>query len=124
MDIERSVRTATSTIAAMPTARPRTFMVAGNAMMPAPMMVVDKLKTAPVKEAPFSSPWEKLLLSALCVNRGVFSSMMRTETASFLGFFEEFLAFLWVLVVMPQILGCDCRQRLNLVNGFVGENMM
>lgn len=105
MDIESSARTATSTIAAMPAARPRTFMVAGNAMMPAPMMVVDKLKTAPVKEAPFSSPWEKLLLSPfLCVNRGVFSSMMRTETASFFDFLEELLAFFWVLVVMPQIL--------------------
>lgn len=100
--MESSERTATNRIAAIPRARPRTFMVAGNAMMPAPIMVVDKLKTAPVNEAPLASWWEKLLLSDsafLGINRGVFSSMMLTETASFL----DFLDFFWVLVVMVQL---------------------
>jgi hypothetical protein len=38
-----------------PGTRPSTFMVAGSAMMPAPTIVVDRLKTAPGKEAPLNS---------------------------------------------------------------------
>jgi hypothetical protein len=39
-----------------PSTRLSTFMVAGSAMMPAPMMVVDRLNTAPEKDARGSLP--------------------------------------------------------------------
>ncbi|GER40599.1 D-3-phosphoglycerate dehydrogenase [Striga asiatica] len=55
---------ATSTMAATPGPSPSTFMAAGNAMIPAPIMVVDRLRTAPVKEAPLNS-WRLKLLLAL-----------------------------------------------------------
>lgn len=38
-------------MAATPTATPTTLIAAGKAMIPAPMMVVDKLKTQPVTDA-------------------------------------------------------------------------
>lgn len=116
--MESSVSTATNKIAAIPRARPRTFMVAGNAMIPAPIMVVDKLNTAPVKEAPSASPWEKLLLSAFFVKSGVFSSTMRTETESFLDFRDELLDLLWVLIVMVRI----CRKMESWKWNFMKES--
>uniref|UniRef100_A0A0A8YYX9 Uncharacterized protein n=1 Tax=Arundo donax TaxID=35708 RepID=A0A0A8YYX9_ARUDO len=53
--MEASVRSAASTIMTRPGTRPSTFMVAGSAIMPAPTMVVDRLNTAPAKEAPLNS---------------------------------------------------------------------
>jgi hypothetical protein len=53
--MEASARSAASTMLTRPGTRPSTFMVAGSAMMPAPTIVVDRLKTAPGKEAPLNS---------------------------------------------------------------------
>jgi hypothetical protein len=60
-------------------------MVAGKAMIPAPTIVVDKLNTAPVKEAPFNS--SKPTSSCLLGNKGAFSST-GLFLLDFLSFFE------------------------------------
>lgn len=55
--IEESAKQATTTIIIMPRKRPNTFTTAGRAIIPALTIVVDKLNTASVKEAPLSSPY-------------------------------------------------------------------
>lgn len=49
---DASVKHATNKINKIPGTRPNTFMVAGRAMMPAPTIEVERLKTAPEKEPP------------------------------------------------------------------------
>eukprot|EP01018_Ginkgo_biloba_P041241 Gb_00074 [translate_table: standard] len=51
ISMEKFVRNPRSTIRQRPGMSPKTFMVAGNAMIPAPTIVVDRLNTAPENDA-------------------------------------------------------------------------
>lgn len=64
MSIDASVSIPSSTIAISPGIMPNCLRVAGRAMIPAPAMVVDRLKTAPEKDAPVRDS------SSLCGRRG------------------------------------------------------
>lgn len=57
MSIEASVKKQTKIMRRLPRINPKTFIVAGRAIIPAPTTVVDKLNTAPEKEAPLSPSW-------------------------------------------------------------------
>lgn len=66
----KSVITATNTIIISPGIMPRTFMVAGIDMIPAPTMVVEMLKTAPEID-PFWGIGSCWGVSLFCGRRGV-----------------------------------------------------
>lgn len=55
-----SVKIATNKMAMNPGIMPSTFMVAGMDMIPAPIMVVEMLKTAPENDAPCMDDDEEL----------------------------------------------------------------
>lgn len=72
MSMDASVSNATKMIIRRPGMRPSILMLAGKAMIPAPTMVVERLKTAPENEAPLNS-WNPSS-STLTGRSGVVSS--------------------------------------------------
>lgn len=96
--MEALVKKAMRMIIEIPGKSPRIFIVAGKAMIPAPMIVVARLKTAPLNEAPLNSPPSSLSDDS-CNNGALTSSSLEMITIS-----------VWVSSII-SILGDETREK-------------
>lgn len=88
---DASVKHATNKINKIPGTRPKTFIVAGRAMIPAPTVEVERLKTAPEKDPPVLNSGNSSGMSVSSSNAVIGRSGDCMEEISFgFGFTEEF----------------------------------